>query len=74
MISSYVNPNWGVQARREALREWNWGECSCERCVREAKLVESVKEPPKPAVESPQPRPDIDPVEVEKELKEALGF
>jgi hypothetical protein len=32
---SYVNPEMGVEKRREELRQWGWGDCICVRCVGE---------------------------------------
>lgn len=77
---TYVNPNMGVRARRQALREWNWGQCDCARCIREAKLVDSAKNDANKTsaaatqVENPSPRSELDTTELEKELKESLGF
>lgn len=37
LLVTYVNPEMGVQARRQELRAWGFGDCLCSRCVKEAK-------------------------------------
>ncbi|KAI0315310.1 SET domain-containing protein [Amylostereum chailletii] len=37
LVISYVNPELGLKARREALGAWNFGPCRCKRCLEEEK-------------------------------------
>lgn len=37
LVVSYVDPSSSVAKRRRELREWGFGECSCERCRKEEK-------------------------------------
>jgi len=41
---SYVNPLDPVVTRRRNLKEWNFGECRCAKCVAEAKSGASQQE------------------------------
>jgi len=36
LLVSYIDPSEPVNTRRRLLREWNFGECRCPRCVEEA--------------------------------------
>jgi SET domain len=36
LVVSYVDPSQDVWTRRRMLKEWGFGTCLCERCVREA--------------------------------------
>ncbi|KAG8993796.1 SET domain-containing protein 5 [Tulasnella sp. JGI-2019a] len=44
LLVSYVNPEDDVQARRNKLKEWNFGECRCKMCVDEDKRRRKRKE------------------------------
>lgn len=37
LVVSYVDPKADVKVRRNKLKEWNFGECRCKRCVEEDK-------------------------------------
>jgi hypothetical protein len=37
---SYVDPSLGVRARREKLGAWNFGTCTCVKCVEDEKTGE----------------------------------
>jgi hypothetical protein len=39
LLVTYVDPSLGVRERRSQLGAWGFGECHCERCVEEEKLV-----------------------------------
>jgi hypothetical protein len=41
LLVTYVDPSLGVGERRSQLGAWGFGECHCERCVEEEKLVDS---------------------------------
>ena len=62
---TYVNPEASVKERRKGLLEWGFGECRCQRCVEEAKLV-------KPNDGAETLAMDVD-GDLERELKAGLG-
>lgn len=39
LLVTYVNPEMGVRARRRELEGWGFGECDCDRCVEEARVL-----------------------------------
>lgn len=39
LFVTYVNPEIGVRARRRELEAWGFGECVCNRCVEEARVL-----------------------------------
>ncbi|KAH9969393.1 SET domain-containing protein [Lactifluus volemus] len=41
LLVTYVDPSLGVGERRSQLGAWGFGECHCERCVEEEKLVDT---------------------------------
>jgi hypothetical protein len=89
-LHRYVNPEKGVRARRDDLRTWNWGLCECARCVKEAReLAAAEKARAKERKEKGEgtegegeeidlpvngEEEEIDVAELERELKETLGF
>jgi SET domain-containing protein len=65
LLITYVNPEASVNERRKGLLEWGFGECRCQRCVEEAKLV-------KPNDGAETLVMDVD-GDLERELKAGLG-
>jgi hypothetical protein len=61
LVVTYVDPNKGVRERRSQLSAWGFGQCECERCIKEEK--EGGGEIEKQS--------DMD--ELERELKAGLG-
>jgi SET domain len=61
LVVTYVNPDLGVRERRSQLSAWGFGQCNCERCIKEEKEGEG----------EVQKRSDMD--ELERELKAGLG-
>ncbi|KAN0120520.1 hypothetical protein V8E52_004347 [Russula decolorans] len=35
LVVTYVDPSLGVRERRSQLVAWGFGQCDCERCVKE---------------------------------------
>jgi hypothetical protein len=66
LLITYVNPEANVNERRNGLLDWGFGECRCQRCVEEAKLVK-----PNDGVEMLAMGVDGD---LERELKAGLGL
>ncbi|KAK7045435.1 hypothetical protein VNI00_007688 [Paramarasmius palmivorus] len=71
LFITYVNPNNGVIARRKELQEWGFGQCNCERCVKEAKALP--KEEKNDEVAKADGAGALDMSDLEKELKAGLG-
>lgn len=63
---SYVDPEMGLRSRRAGLLMWGFGQCQCERCVRE--------EAEEAANGGEQNEKKDAMVELEKELKAGLGL
>jgi hypothetical protein len=64
LLVTYVNPELSLNARRQALEAWGFGECRCERCMEEEiKFGKAVQ------VEKKDDEMD----DLEKELKAGLG-
>ncbi|KAG8878145.1 SET domain-containing protein 5 [Tulasnella sp. 332] len=75
LVVSYVDPEGDVKARRNKLREWNFGECRCKRCIEENKKQRKQK-----GVETAEAGAEGDDVErqeldgLEGELRDVLGL
>lgn len=63
---TYVDPSLGVTQRRQALREWGFGDCTCSRCDREAAATAELQET--------KGDNSLDLKNLERELKEGLGL
>lgn len=65
LLVTYVNPELSLNARRQALEAWGFGECRCERCMEEEiKFGKAIQ------VEK---KDDNEMDDLEKELKAGLG-
>jgi len=42
LFITYVNPKLGVKERRQELKAWGFGSCTCKRCIDEGKKVKEV--------------------------------
>lgn len=61
LLVTYVDPDLGLRARRDLIKSWGFGVCSCPRCMEEEKLVKELGEEPE----------ELD--DLERELKAGLG-
>ncbi|ESK93322.1 putative set-like protein [Moniliophthora roreri MCA 2997] len=73
LLVTYVNPNNGVVARRQELQEWGFGQCMCERCVKEAKALPKDEGKSIDATGKTDETGALDMTDLEKELKAGFG-
>lgn len=67
LFASYVNPSLPWPSRQVKLREWSFGKCQCERCVKEE------VEMPELAAQTAGEDKGFDMGDLEKELKAGFG-
>ena len=79
LLATYVNPNDPAWQRRRNLREWGFGTCECERCLKEEKTevegeVVGGGDAAAAAATAAAALGGGDLQDLEKELKERLGL
>jgi hypothetical protein len=68
LVVTYVDPFLGIRERRSQLVAWGFGQCDCERCVKENGEGKSREDEGEGEIKE---RSDMD--DLERELKAGLG-
>jgi hypothetical protein len=68
LVVTYVDPSLGIRERRSQLVAWGFGQCDCERCVKENGEGKSYEDEGEGEIKE---RSDMD--DLERELKAGLG-